>query len=103
MENKEAADIRSEESFNELVELIAETDDPKFLCEFFKCLFTPAEVHDISDRWLLVKEIEKGTTQREIARSLGISLCKITRGSRELKKSDSAFRKMLDKLREKNK
>ncbi|MCR4939662.1 MAG: trp operon repressor [Treponemataceae bacterium] len=90
--------LRSEESFNELVDLIAKTDDPEFLGAFFKCLFTPAEVHDIADRWLLVKEIEKGTTQREIARKLRISLCKITRGSRELKKEDSAFRKMLNML-----
>lgn len=99
MTNNEEMNDRSEMSFKELVGLIAETDDPDFLCEFFKCLFTPAEVHDIADRWLLVKEIEKGTTQREIARNLRISLCKITRGSRELKKEDSAFRKMLDKLK----
>ena len=103
MESNEETMIRSENGFNELVELIAETDDPKFLSDFFKCLFTPAEVHDIADRWLLVKEIEKGTTQREIARKFGISLCKITRGSRELKKEDSAFRAMLDKWKEKNK
>lgn len=101
MERNEEMIARSETGFNELVELIAETNDAQFLSEFFKCLFTPAEVHDIADRWLLVKEIEKGTTQREIARKFGISLCKITRGSRELKKEDSAFRKMLDKSKEK--
>ena len=99
MNNNDDISTCSEESFNELVKLIAETSDAKFLGEFFKCLFTPAEVHDIAGRWLLVKEIEKGTTQREIAKNLHISLCKITRGSRELKKEDSAFRKMLDKLK----
>lgn len=101
MDNTEEMTARSERGFNELVELIAETDDSKFLNDFFRCLFTPAEVHDIADRWLLVKEIDKGTTQREIAKSFRISLCKITRGSKELKKKDSAFRKMLDRQKEK--
>jgi TrpR family trp operon transcriptional repressor len=32
-------------------------------------------------------------SQRGIAKDLGISLCKITRGFRELKKPNSAFRR----------
>ena len=54
---------------------------------------------DIANRWLLVKEIDAGTTQREIANKFSMSLCKITRGSRELNKEDSAFRKMLELLK----
>ena len=50
------------------------------------------------NRWLLLKEINKGTTQREIARKYNMSLCKITRGSKELQKPDSAFLKMLKML-----
>ena len=53
-------------------------------------------MNDFAKRWLLVREIDKGTTQRDIAKKFHISLCKITRGSRELKKEDSAFRKLLD-------
>lgn len=87
-----------EQSYNELVSLIARTDDKEFLQEFFDCLFTPAERKDFAERWVLVKEIEAGTTQRDIAKKYNMSLCKITRGSKELKKPDSAFRKMLEKL-----
>lgn len=90
----------ADESFRELCSLISKIDDEKFIYEFFTCLFTPAERQDFSARWLLVKEIAKGTTQREIASKFNMSLCKITRGSRELAKPDSAFRKMLDKLSE---
>jgi TrpR family trp operon transcriptional repressor len=75
-------------------------DDADLLEDFFRCLFTAAELRDIVNRWLLVQEIDKGTTQREIARMFGMSLCKITRGSRELKKEGSGFRRMLE-LREK--
>jgi TrpR family trp operon transcriptional repressor len=35
-------------------------------------------------------------SQRKIAEELGMSLCKITRGSKELQKRDSAFKTVLD-------
>ena len=85
-----------EEALREMCKLLSKNSDANFIYEFFGCLFTPAEMSDFAKRWLLVREIDKGTTQREIARKFHISLCKITRGSRELKKKDSAFRKLLD-------
>lgn len=69
--------------------------DPELIQNFLYSLFTPSEVDEIAKRWALVKEIAKGTPQREIAKALGLSLCKITRGSRELKKDGSSFRHML--------
>ena len=87
-----------ESSYDELCALIAAESDKTFLAEFFNCLFTEAERKDFAERWLLVKEIAVGTTQREIACKFNLSLCKITRGSKELKKEDSAFRRMLQKL-----
>ncbi len=84
-----------EKSFREICSIIARSEDEDFIYEFFECLFTPAERHDFANRWLLVKEIEKGTTQREIAHKFSMSLCKITRGSKELNKPDSAFKKAL--------
>jgi len=86
------------DTVKELCHLLTQVNDEEFTYEFFKCLFTPPELKDVANRWLLVKEIDKGTTQREIAKKFGMSLCKITRGSKELSKSDSAFRKMLEIL-----
>lgn len=85
-----------EASLREMCRLLSEHNDPDFIYDFFGCLFTPAELNDFATRWLLVREIYKGTTQREIARKYGMSLCKITRGSKELKKPGSAFRRILD-------
>lgn len=85
------------ESFEELVQIFTDITDKKFMKEFMECLFTNAEREDISNRWILVKEIDKGTTQREIAKKYNMSLCKITRGSKELNKKDSAFRTVLEK------
>ena len=62
---------------------------------FFKDIFTPAEIEDISLRWKLLKDLHKGVTQREIAKKYGISLCKITRGSKVLKDEDSLVKKII--------
>jgi len=68
---------------------------PELIEEFLYSLFTASEADEIAKRWALVKEIAGGKPQREIAKALGLSLCKITRGSRELKKEGSSFRRML--------
>lgn len=97
--NSDLMNERSKIALEELINCIASVSDKDLLTDFFDCLFTPSELYDIGKRWLLVKEIDKGTTQREIAKEFKMSLCKITRGSKELKKEDSAFRKMLDKVK----
>ena len=85
-----------EASLRQMCQIISTNNDPQLIYYFFECLFTPSERKDFATRWLLVKEIDKGTTQREIAKKFRMSLCKITRGSKELKKEDSAFRKFLE-------
>jgi TrpR family trp operon transcriptional repressor len=80
----------------ELSAIFARTTDEKQIAAYFRALFTPREIADIASRWALVKALSKREPQREIARRLGVSLCKITRGSRELKKEDSALLKMLE-------
>lgn len=92
------AEQRIEQTLDELYAVFARLDDTALVRDFLGCLFTPVELHDVAKRWLLVKEIDRGTPQREIAKMFNMSLCKITRGSRELKKADSAFRKVLAML-----
>ncbi|MCR4954364.1 MAG: trp operon repressor [Treponema sp.] len=87
-----------QQTIDELCKIITESDT-QLLKEFIDCLFTKAELHDIVNRWLLVKELDKGTTQRAIAKKFRMSLCKITRGSKLLNDPQSGFRKVLDKLK----
>jgi TrpR family trp operon transcriptional repressor len=89
-------DPRVNINLKELSQSLARTGDPQLIEDFLRCLLTPAETADIAARWALVKELDQGWAQREIARNLGLSLCKITRGSRELKKEGSAFRRMIE-------
>ncbi|GHT78860.1 hypothetical protein FACS1894130_06230 [Spirochaetia bacterium] len=88
-------DPRVAENLSELARAFAQTGDSGLIENFFRSILTPAETADIASRWALVKALDQKMPQREIAKALGLSLCKITRGSRELKKPDSAFRKML--------
>lgn len=82
-------------NLQELSQTLAATSDAVLIENFLRSLLTPAETADIAARWALVKALDNRIPQREIAKDLGLSLCKITRGSRELKKPDSPFRKML--------
>ncbi len=73
---QENMDTLSKESFEELVQIFTDITDKEFMKSFMECLFTPAERDDFANRWILVKEIDKGTTQREIAKQFNMSLCK---------------------------
>jgi len=81
----------------DLLQVILSIDDQDNLEAFFKDIFTPAELEDISLRWKLLKDLHQGMTQRKIAEKYGISLCKITRGSKVLKNKDSVVLKVLNR------
>ena len=83
----------------ELLDVILSVKNREELESFFEELLTPAEISDLSLRWKLLKDLHSGKTQRKIAEKYGISLCKITRGSKVLKKDDSIALKMLDSRR----
>ncbi len=80
---------------NEIAESLSKIDDPALIENFLKSILTDNEARDISSRWELVKLLDKGMSQRKIADKLKLSLCKITRGSKELKKENSAFKKVI--------
>ena len=83
----------------ELLEAIASIAEKKENLEeldlFFQEIFTPGELADLSLRWKLLTDLDRGMTQRKIAEKYSISLCKITRGSKILKKKNSIVLKLL--------
>lgn len=82
---------------NELVDLLAKIDDKKLLKEFLIDLFTPGEFNEIAQRLQLIKMLKKEIPQREISKKLGISIAKVTRGSRTLLNPNGGFQKILKK------
>jgi TrpR family transcriptional regulator, trp operon repressor len=81
---------------HELEKVFAEIMDCGDMISLFEEIFTQKELRDLNLRWQLLKELYEGQTQRSIASRYRISLCKITRGSRVLKKKGSTVKKILD-------
>lgn len=81
----------------ELATRLAEINDPEIMERFFDEILTPAEKKALSLRWRLMKLLKDGVPQRKIASDLGISLCKITRGSKIIKDSESITNKILNR------
>ena len=96
IDRMDASDPRVGENIGEMAEALAEAGDPGFVRDFLHCLLTPAEIADVAGRWALVKALRRKTPHRQIAKDLGVSLCKITRGSRVLKQPGSAFARALE-------
>ena len=84
-----------ENDLEDLIKIFARTTDEKLMLKLFEELFTPSEQKDLALRWDLMKDLYRGIPQREIAANHGISLCKITRGSKILKQKGSYCRKIL--------
>lgn len=81
-----------EANLNELADAFAGMTDPRAVRRLLEELCTASECRDIALRWRLMKQLAEGRPQRAIARELGVSLCKITRGSKYMKDSESVFR-----------
>jgi len=88
-----------DDNMKKLSGFLAQTSDADEIHQFLNELLTPAEVEDINSRMEIIKMLEQGYTQRNIAAQLHVSLCKITRGSKELKKDPSHLREMIRYLK----
>ncbi len=89
-------DIPAKESSHELERIFADITDYPEMIALFEEIFTAKELNDLALRWQLLKDLYTGRTQRSIALQYHISLCKITRGSKILKKKGSTIKKILD-------
>ena len=84
----------------EIVSVMLSGKDKSSVEVFMRCLLTPQEISDISSRWEIFKLLSEGVSQRKIAGRLGVSLCKVTRGSREMKEHKEVILEMMEKLEE---
>jgi len=82
-------------NYEDLISIFAKTTDPEEMKKLFEEMLTPSERKDLALRWNLMKDLYRGLPQREIANFYGISLCKITRGSKILKQKDSYCKRLL--------
>ncbi|HSX11390.1 MAG TPA: trp operon repressor [Chlamydiales bacterium] len=79
------------------LELCSGVKGAEALNELLWLFLTHEERADIATRFLIVRELLKGEkTQREIAKDLGVSIAKITRGSNYLKTISKNLRRLLE-------
>lgn len=79
----------------EIAKVFASITDPKDMEKFIDEMLTTKEVNDLALRWQLLKGLNEGESQRNIAAKHGMSLCKITRGSKVLKEKGCIAGKIL--------
>lgn len=85
----------NEDNFKEFISIIQNFSSSEAY-RLIRQILTEKEFTDISKRWEIAKMLHRGITQRHISTSLGVSLCKITRGSRELKQPYSLLKKAVE-------
>ncbi len=88
----------SAERFHDLYALFASVRTVKEAEMLLKDMLTPQELDSIAERWELIQMLAEGVPQREVAEELGISISKITRGSRMLQYGSGGFKYFLEKL-----
>lgn len=87
---------KGEDDWRSFLLLCAKVKNPERFDEFFGLFLTFEERADIADRYQVVKSLLKGEkNQREIARDVGVSISKITRGSNSLKIISEGLRSFL--------
>lgn len=83
-------------AFKEITQILSDITRPEDVEKFLNEILTENERKDLSLRWDLMRKLHDGIPQRAISSELGISLCKITRGSKILKSGDSIINKILN-------
>lgn len=81
--------------YDDMLKLFTEVGSVEDMKALFDDMFTEAEIRDFTIRWKLMNDLYEHVPQRTIAQELRISLCRITRGSRMLKKKDGYVRRAL--------
>lgn len=81
------------EQISKIISKMNEVEVNGFLSE----LLTDSELSVLSKRWRILNMLSQGATQREIAKELQVSLCKVTRGAKIIKKQDAIVNKFLIK------
>jgi Trp operon repressor len=85
--------------YRELYELIASVKTAEEARLLLSDLLTPQEMDSMAERWQLVQLLAKDMPQRDISEKLGISISKITRGSRVMQHGTGGFAHFLKRLK----
>jgi TrpR-related protein YerC/YecD len=81
-----------------LLDAVLQLEDRAEAKRFFRDLCTLTELHDMAQRWAVVRLLDAGLHYAEISRRTGASTATITRIASWLNHGEGGYRAMLDKL-----
>src|SRR5580693_2424177 len=81
----------------DLVRKAAKAPNKQFMREFLFDLLSPAEYRELAVRWQIVKQLKNGSSHRDIAKNLKVSVATVARGSRELANKKGGFNLIFQK------
>ena len=82
-----------------LVDSLLRLDDRDDAIRFLRDLCTLGELHDMAQRWAVVRLLDAGMHYADISRRTGASTATITRIASWLNHGEGGYRRMLDRLK----
>lgn len=87
--------MKTTKSIKEIATVFASINNPKEFEYLLVDILTPSEIEMLGERWETCKLIAQDKPHREIAKKLGISISKVTRGSRVMKYGTGILKKLV--------
>ena len=81
-----------------LLDAIVQLDDRDEAARFMRDLCTLGELHDLGQRWAVVRMLDQGLHYADISRLTGASTATITRIASWLNHGQGGYRAMLDRM-----
>jgi len=94
-----AMDAWRHEAVGELFEAILRLETPDEAFAFFRDLCTLGELHDMAQRWAVVRQLDAGMHYAEISSRTGASTATITRIAQWLHHGEGGYTAALERLR----
>jgi len=93
-----ASDWRTSDT-DALVDALLRLETPDETVRFLRDLCTIGELHDMGQRWAVVRMLDAGLHYAEISRKTGASTATITRIASWLNHGEGGYREALDRLK----
>jgi TrpR-related protein YerC/YecD len=81
-----------------LIDALLRLDAPEEAARFLRDLCTLGELHDLAQRWAVVRRLDAGEHYAQISRETGASTATITRIASWLNHGEGGYREALDRL-----
>jgi TrpR-related protein YerC/YecD len=85
---------------DELIAAVLQLQDADEAARFLRDLCTLGEIHDLAQRWAVVRLLDAGKHYAEISRDTGASTATITRIASWLRHGEGGYQQALERLRE---